>query len=273
MRRSTSCTRLALRRRRRARRGVGRHRGCGRRYRASRVASASAWRRASATAVASVAVVDGVAVAAWSASSCRRVRRRRRRAAVRAARPAARPPSRLGQDAGHDAVVGHDRLRALARRLHAPDGAARVACRAARSGSASRPRAARPCSAPPRPRRPSRPRCISAIAACSVAFWRSSVSCVCTARLMPVFRRSSETCMATIPPSIRPISRMHARPRRRRSTTRWSGIRLSFSKAPVRPRGIGRRPAPGRRDGPETRRGIGGCGAGAAYCACVLGHD
>ena len=34
------------------------------------------------------------------------------------------------------------------------------------------------------------------------------------------FIRSSETCMATIPPSISPMIRMHARPRSRRSMTR-----------------------------------------------------
>src|SRR3954447_23177943 len=107
-----------------------------------------------------------------------------------------------------------------------------------------------------------------AISACSVEFWSSSVLWVATAREIPVFIRSSETCMKTIPPSMIPITQMQARPRRRRSTSRWSGTRASRSNGPVRPR-TGGPTGTGRRTGPETRRGWTGAVRGRVAVACL----
>ena len=89
-------------------------------------------------------------------------------------------------------------------------------------------------------------------------FWRSSVAVVSTAREMPELSLSSETCIATIPISATPTRQIHARPRRRRSMTRWSGSPRRRSKTPVTG-GRGAGTARGRRAGPETRR----CGRAA----------
>ena len=92
------------------------------------------------------------------------------------------------------------------------------------------------------------------------AFWRSSVALVVTAREIPALSLSSETCMATIPPSSRPISQIHARPRRRPSTNRVSGSARMRSKTPVVPRRTAAPAAGAGRSGPETRRGRAGAG-------------
>ena len=89
-----------------------------------------------------------------------------------------------------------------------------------------------------------------AMSASMSAFWRSSVAEVVTAREMPELSLSSETCMATIPPSRTPISQIQTRPRSRPSTTRVSGSARMRSKTPVVPRRTagagGRRAASGR---------------------------
>ena len=72
-----------------------------------------------------------------------------------------------------------------------------------------------------------------AMSASRFAFWRSSVPIVVTAREMPVLSLSMDTCMATMPPSSRPTSQIHTRPRRRPSTTRCSGSARIRSKTPV----------------------------------------
>ena len=46
----------------------------------------------------------------------------------------------------------------------------------------------------------------------SAAFWRSIVVADSTARPMPAFIFSSDTCMNTIPPRPRPSSQIHAGP-------------------------------------------------------------
>jgi hypothetical protein len=92
------------------------------------------------------------------------------------------------------------------------------------------------------------------------AFWRSSVPAVVTAREMPAFSLSSDTCIATIPPSSRPISQIHARPRSRPSTRRVSGSARMRSKTPVEPRRSGGPAGTGRATGPETRRWWRGAG-------------
>jgi len=90
----------------------------------------------------------------------------------------------------------------------------------------------------------------SEIDARSVAFWRSSVSALVTARLMPALSLSSETCMKTTPMSATATSAIHARPRTSRSSTRASPMRIA-----ARPRrGASGRAAAGRA-GPERRRG------------------
>ena len=106
MRRSTSCTSaLAGGGGGRARAGGGRHRGHGRRRGvATGVGGDRRRRRASAA---------GVVGRAPSSARCR--------SAAASRRLPARAPT-----AGHHAVVGHDRDRALARRLHPPRRAARV---------------------------------------------------------------------------------------------------------------------------------------------------
>src|SRR3954447_11887962 len=85
---------------------------------------------------------------------------------------------------------------------------------------------------------------------------------------MPEFIRSSETCMKTIPPSRMPITQMHSRLRRSRSTRRWSGIRASFSNGPVWPR-AGARAGIGLRVGPDTRRGASGAVRGRVAVALL----
>ena len=74
-----------------------------------------------------------------------------------------------------------------------------------------------------------------AIDASRSAFWRSSVVVVSTAREMPELSLSSETCIATIPPSSAPSAQIQARLRSRRSTTRCSGSARTRANSPVVP--------------------------------------
>ena len=101
------------------------------------------------------------------------------------------------------------------------------------------------------------------------ALTRSSVPAASTLWEMPELSFSSETCIATIPPSMIPISQIHARPRRSRSTIRCSGSALIRSKAPVELRRAGRGSATlgtGRAIGPETRRAWRGAAAWRRAC-------
>ena len=101
---------------------------------------------------------------------------------------------------------------------------------------------------------------------------RSSVPAVSTRAEMPELSLSSETCMATIPPSMIPISQIHARPRRSAVDHRWSGSARRRSKAPVEPRrGAGRadaRPGRRRRGRSGRRRAAGARGGGGRGAAC-----
>jgi hypothetical protein len=102
-----------------------------------------------------------------------------------------------------------------------------------------------------------------AIEASSSAFWRSSVVVVSTAREMPEFSFSSETCIVTIPPRSAPSAQIHSRLRSRRSTTRWSGSARTRPNTDVVPRRGSVAPPAGtatarRATGPETRRGARG---------------
>jgi hypothetical protein len=74
-------------------------------------------------------------------------------------------------------------------------------------------------------------------------FWRSSVVAVSAAREMPVLSFSSDTCIATMPPSITPTRRIQVRLRSRLSTRRCSGSPRKRSN------GLG----PPRRGAPPTR--------------------
>jgi hypothetical protein len=87
---------------------------------------------------------------------------------------------------------------------------------------------------------------------------------VSTAREMPEFRFSSETCIATIPPNSAPSAQIHRRLRSRRSTRRCSGSARTRANRPVVPVRRGSAAAPPgtatarRATGPETRRGARG---------------
>ena len=169
--------------------------------------------------------------------------------------------------AGHHPAVGHDLDRALARRLHAPRGARADRSRAARVRKRRSPAGGSIIDGVGRRGRGrASPERILAIAPAARSSGARACSASATAREMPEFSRSSETCMATIPPSISPITQMHARLRSRRSTTRWSGIRAERSNAPVRPRPRDR----GRRgDGAARRVRRPGAGRSGRYVGAL----
>ena len=115
-----------------------------------------------------------------------------------------RRPGR-GERAGHHAAVGHDlasRARSAACMRRAAR--ARIGRRAGRAGSGVSPAGGSIMLASAAAVADASPERHLGDRACSVEFWRSSVLWVWTAREMPEFSRSSETCMATIPPSMMP---------------------------------------------------------------------
>jgi hypothetical protein len=105
----------------------------------------------------------------------------------------------------------------------------------------------------------------SEMLACSLAFCRSSTAARFTASPMPVFIRSIDTCMKTIPIKPTPTIAIHARPRMRRSMRRCSDSAWTASMT-RNPSGRGAvlarlalrfRADLAERAGPEIRRGPG----------------
>ena len=190
--------------------------------------------------------------------------------------------------AGHDAAVGHQLARGVARR--------RVMCRAARVGvdpgahvqvadvAGGRRDHARPCRRRARMRSPdararrSAPRCRRSGA-------RASPS-VSTAREMPAFSFSSDTCIATIPPSAMPMQpdphapaqqavddavvgeRAQSARRRRCGRRRRRGARTRGGRRAGR--GAGRIGPETRRCEPRSRRGAAAARACAASVRVLL---